>query len=78
MRMLTQKNNIANRLKIKIFIHLQGDELTQNPKYRKNSPHCTTLELFAQELYEKIVDINDYKTFSLIENFKSDSRKEGI
>ena len=44
----------------------------------KNSPHCTTLELFAQELYEKIVDINDYKTFSLIENFKSDSRKGGI
>ena len=36
----------------------------------KNSPQCTSLELFIQKLYEKIVDVNDYKIFAMIENLK--------
>lgn len=36
----------------------------------KNSPNCTTLELFTESFYEKIVDVQNIKIFSLIESFK--------
>ena len=36
----------------------------------KNSLRCTTLELFVQALYEKIVDIENYKTVALIKKIK--------
>ena len=49
----------------------KGLETNSCPNNRKNSPGWTTLELFAEELYEKIVDIKCSKIYSLIENFKS-------
>ena len=49
----------------------KGLETNSCPNNKKNSPGWTTLELFAEELYEKIVDIKCSKIYSLIENFKS-------
>ena len=37
----------------------KGLETNSCPNNRKNSPGWTTLELFAEELYEKIVDLNN-------------------
>ena len=48
----------------------KGLETDLSPNVRKNSPHCTMLEFFVQALYEKIVDIENYKTVALIKKFK--------
>ena len=48
----------------------KGLETDSCPNNRKNSLNKTTLELFAQILYDKIVDINNIKTYKLIEIFK--------
>lgn len=49
----------------------KGLETNSCPKYRKNSPGWTTLELFAEELYEKIVNINNLKNFHLLKITKT-------
>ena len=40
-------------------------------KTRKNSPNWTTLETNLESLYEKIIDINNLKTFRLLERFQN-------
>ena len=37
----------------------------------KNSPHYTTLELFVQDLYGKIVDVQSAKIINLIEQYRN-------
>ena len=53
---LVQKN--ANNRTLETGIK-KGLEANSYPNNRKNSPGWTTLELFAEELYEKIVDLNN-------------------
>ena len=65
---LVQKN--ANNRTLETGIK-KGLETNSDPNNKKYSPGWTTLELFAEELYEKIVDIKCSKIYSLIENFKS-------
>ena len=45
---------------------LEGD---LSPNVRKNSADCTTLELFTKILYEKIVNINNLKIYSMIKSY---------
>lgn len=49
----------------------KGLETNSCPNNRKNSPGWTTLELFAEELYEKIVNINNLKNFHLLKITKT-------
>jgi len=55
---------------------IKGVETNSTPKYRKNSPNWTKLEtgvnnIWVSDLYEKIVDINNLKTFRLLEFFQN-------
>ena len=45
---------------------IKGVEPNSTPKYKKYSPCGTKLETFASNLYEKIIDINCLKIFSLL------------
>lgn len=47
----------------------KGGEGDSRPNVRKNSADCTTLELFVQALYEKIVNINNLKIYSMIKSY---------
>ena len=47
----------------------KGVEGDLSPNVRKNSADCTTLELFTKILYEKIVNINNLKIYSMIKSY---------
>ena len=50
---------------------IKGVEPNSTPNNRKNSPGCTNLEAKWLDLYEKIIDINNFKIFKLLERCQS-------
>lgn len=48
---------------------IKGIETNSTPNNKKYSPGCTNLEAKWLDLYEKIIDINNFKTFRLLKRF---------
>ena len=49
---------------------IKGSEAPLDPQNVKNSPGCANSEANWLDLYDKIIDINNFKAFRLLERFQ--------
>ena len=48
---------------------IKGSEAPLDPQNKKYSPGCANSEANWLDLYDKIIDINNFKTFRLLKRF---------